>query len=136
RKLIEDEKRKIIAVGTTTLRTLESLYWLGIKTYNNKNIKIDKLIIEQWDAVHLNNLSVTVTESLNFLLNWMEENQFENFYSTTQLLITPRYSFKTTDGLITNFHQPQTTLLLIVAAIAGDDWKKIYEYALENKFRF
>ena len=136
RQLIEVENRKTVAVGTTTLRTLESLYWLGVKIFKNKNIGFDELVIEQWDAWELNNIAITVTDSLKCLLNWMEINEIEKFYSKTQLLITPGYSFKIAGALVTNFHQPQSTLLLIVAAIAGDDWKRIYDYALENDFRF
>lgn len=136
RQLAGAEVKTVIAVGTTTLRTLESLYWLGVKVWNNKNIAAEELILDQWEATALNRLSVPVKESLYALLKWMEDRELETFFSKTQLIITPGYQVKMADALITNFHQPQSTLLLIVAAIAGDDWKKIYEYALENKFRF
>ena len=136
RQLAETEKRTRIAIGTTTLRTLESLYWLGVKVFQDKNIDAEELVLDQWEATALNRLSITVKESLDALLKWMEKRELETFFSKTQLIITPGYEVKMADALITNFHQPQSTLLLIVAAIAGDDWKKIYEYALENKFRF
>ena len=136
RQLAETEKRTRIAVGTTTLRTLESLYWLGVKVFQDKNIDAEELVLDQWEATALNRLSITVKESLDALLMWMEKRELETFFSKTQLIITPGYEVKMADALVTNFHQPQSTLLLIVAAIAGDDWKKIYEYALENKFRF
>ena len=136
RQLAETEKRTKIAVGTTTLRTLESVYWLGVKVFQDKNIDAEELMLDQWEATALNRLSITVKESLDALLMWMEKRELETFFSKTQLIITPGYEVKMADALVTNFHQPQSTLLLIVAAIAGDDWKKIYEYALENKFRF
>lgn len=93
-------------------------------------------MLDQWEATVLNRLSITVKESLHSLLTWMKVRELESIFSKTQLIITPGYQVRMADALITNFHQPQSTLLLIVAAIAGDDWKKIYEYALENKFRF
>ena len=136
RKLIKADSKKVIAVGTTTLRTLESLYWLGVKISQNKNITEEELILDQWEATSLNHLSITVKESIQKLLTWMEDRKLENIISKTQLIITPGYDVRMADALITNFHQPQSTLLLIVAAIAGEEWKKIYDCALENKFRF
>lgn len=136
RELAGADERTRIAVGTTTLRTLESLYWLGVKVSQNKNIAAEELVLDQWEATVLNRLSITVKESLHSLLTWMKVRELESIFSKTQLIITPGYQVRMADALITNFHQPQSTLLLIVAAIAGDDWKKIYEYALENKFRF
>ena len=136
RELANAEKRTRIAVGTTTLRTLESLYWLGVKVCRNATITAEELILDQWEATTLNRLSITVKQSLDSLLIWMEARKMETILSKTQLIITPGYEVKMADALITNFHQPQSTLLLIVAAIAGDDWKKMYDYALENKFRF
>ena len=136
RELAGADERTRIAVGTTTLRTLESLYWLGVKVSQNKNIAAEELVLDQWEATVLNRLSITVKESLHSLLTWMKVRELESIFSKTQLIITPGYQVRMADALVTNFHQPQSTLLLIVAAIAGDDWKKIYEYALENKFRF
>ncbi len=136
RQLAGTGGKKVITVGTTSLRTLESLYWLGVKVWENKNITPEKLILDQWEATELNRLSITVKDSLSSLLQWMEDHELETLFSKTRLIITPGYEVKMADALITNFHQPQSTLLLIVAAITSDDWKKIYEYALENKFRF
>lgn len=136
RELAGAGERTRIAVGTTTLRTLESLYWLGVKVSQNKNIAAEELVLDQWEATVLNRLSITVKESLHSLLTWMKVRELESIFSKTQLIITPGYQVRMADALVTNFHQPQSTLLLIVAAIAGDDWKIIYEYALENKFRF
>lgn len=126
----------IIAVGTTSLRTLESLYWLGVKA--SLNPESDKLSLQQWD-VYEKPLSGTVMpckEALNCLLKWMEEKKLDRLFTQTQLLITPGYQFRVAKALITNFHQPQSTLLLLVAAAIGNNWKTIYQYALDNDFRF
>jgi len=128
---------KIYAVGTTSARTLESLYWMGIKTQRGPGITADQLAIEQWELY--DNLINHVTEpaaALSSLLTWMDKNGVDRLISKTQLLIVPGYNFKIIKGLLTNFHQPNSTLLLLVAAMVGDDWKKIYDYALEHDFRF
>lgn len=124
----------IIAVGTTSLRTIESLYWIGLKTYLSPGIQIPEL--EQWDAYELNEKNVSVKDAFNSLLNWMEKTNTIRLITKTRLLIAPGYEFKVIKALITNFHQPQSTLLLLVAALAGKDWRNIYNYALENNFRF
>lgn len=124
----------IIAVGTTSLRTIESLYWIGLKTYLSPGIQIPEL--EQWDAYELNEKNVSVKDAFNSLLNWMEKTNTIRLITKTRLLIAPGYEFKVIKALITNFHQPQSTLLLLVAALTGKDWRNIYNYALENNFRF
>ena len=124
---------KIIAVGTTSLRTLETLYWLGVKTVFAPSAV--KLELGQWEAYSLTQ-EVSSNDALQSLLNWMKKNNLEKLITKTQLLIAPGYQLHIADILITNFHQPQSTLLLLVAAIAGRDWKKMYEHALENDFRF
>ncbi len=128
----------IIAVGTTSLRTLESLYWMGVKTILYPGIEIKDLVINQWDVYKspLAGTTFTTVEALSALLTWMHKNNFGRLITQTQILIAPGYTFKTIKALITNFHQPQSTLLLLVAAAIGDDWKKVYNYALENDFRF
>lgn len=130
------ESNTIAAVGTTSLRTLESLYWLGVKARLKPSVQ--ELNIEQWDAYEetLINSNLNKQEALQALLAWMEKNGRENIFTKTQLLITPGYSFKIADILITNFHQPQSTLLLLVAAAIGKDWEQLYDYALQNNFRF
>ena len=127
---------KIAAVGTTSLRTIESLYWFGVKILHNKNIK--ELSLYQWDvyADDLVNTICTAQEALNALLGWMKENNKQRIFTQTQILIAPGYTFRMANMLITNFHQPKSTLLLLVAAAIGNDWHKIYNYALENDFRF
>lgn len=131
--IIDHLDKNIIAVGTTTLRTLESLYWLGAMKSGIGNLELG---ISQWVPYEINEMNISPKESLSFLLEWMEKNNRESIISKTQIIITPGYQFKIVKGLITNFHQPQSTLLLLVAAFAGNNWKKIYDYALENGFRF
>jgi len=141
-KLKNQSNEKIIAVGTTTLRTLESLYWMGVKisqrsTVNSQQkITIDDITIHQWDAYELNDEAISVRESLHAILVWMKENNLDKLIAKTQIIIAPPYKLKLVNILITNFHQPGSTLLLLVAAVIGDDWKKVYDYALQNNFRF
>jgi len=128
--------KKIIAVGTTSLRTLETIYWLGAKLIN-KLIE-EEWTLQQWEAYDLekNYSPVTTEQSLKALVNWLEENHQTELHCNTSLIIVPGYQFKIPQGLITNFHQPQSTLLLLVSAFIGDDWKKVYQHALENNYRF
>lgn len=126
----------IAAVGTTSLRTIESLYWLGVKAFLNPGEK--KLGLQQWDVYQEPLLSCAIqpADALDALLVWMQQNNTSHVFTQTQLLIAPGYRFRVTNILITNFHQPQSTLLLLVAAAIGEDWKKMYDYALQNDFRF
>lgn len=124
-----------IAVGTTSTRSLESLYWLGIKAKMSKQFSFDNCYLDQWEAYEMED-ELTLEESIQALLTRMKENQLETFSFQTRIMITPGYSFKVIDGLFTNFHQPGSTLLLLIAALTGDDWKKIYAYAMEHDFRF
>ena len=130
----------VIAVGTTTLRTLETLYWLGVKLIHNPSLQENKdLHLVQWDAYESNNdskPSITVKDALGTLLSWMQSHQMDQLITSTQLMIVPGYSFKIANGLVTNFHQPKSTLLLIIAAITGDKWKNIYQHAIDNQYRF
>lgn len=128
--------QNIIAVGTTSLRTLESLYWLGVKTILNPSIQPDQLHISQWDPYDLITSGITANEALESLLTFLDKHGLQRLITKTQIIIAPGYQFKIIKALITNFHQPQSTLLLLVAAITGGNWKKIYNYALENDFRF
>ena len=147
KELNSSEYTPVIAVGTTTLRTLESLYWLGVKLINNQKLQENKdLHLMQWDAYDAgsesNNAtknvrsSITVKDALGTLLSWMQSHQMTTLITSTQLMIVPGYNFKIANGLVTNFHQPKSTLLLIIAAITGDDWKNIYQHAIENQYRF
>lgn len=137
-RLLENIHAGIIAVGTTSLRTLESLYWMGVKAVLNPQGKTDDLQIHQWDVYEqpLNKATITATDSFTALLNWMKDNHAENIVAQTRILIAPGYQYRVVKAIVTNFHQPQSTLLLLVAAAIGEDWRKIYTYALENNFRF
>jgi S-adenosylmethionine:tRNA ribosyltransferase-isomerase len=175
-KLLAAAEGTIIPVGTTSLRTIESLYWLGIKTIRNPAILPEDLVVHQWDpytsettndrdgaaghgsedgaigpgsgagagarnAAGTGMESIPVGDSpagvaLQALLDWMERHGLEQLQTKTQLLITPGYPWKLTRALITNFHQPESTLLLLVSALIGDSWKDIYRYALDHEFRF
>ena len=135
-QLIEQLHKTIVAVGTTSLRTLESLYWMGVKAMLQPEIK--QLSISQWEVyeVPLANSNIAAADALTSLLNWMKTNKQERLFTQSQILIAPGYQFKIVKAIITNFHQPQSTLLLLVAAAIGNKWKTIYKYALENDFRF
>ena len=131
----------MVAVGTTSLRTLESVYWLGVKIYlheqlNKKILPPQELQLDQWEAYELAEYKISVHESMRVLLDWLKKNNASKLIAKTQLMVTPGYEFKICQGLITNFHQPKSTLLLIIAAITGEKWKTIYQHALSNKYRF
>lgn len=128
--------KKIVAAGTTSLRTLETIYWLGVKQVNGL-IK-NEWILEQWEPYELAKTykNISVQESLNVLITSLEENNLTELHCQTSLIIVPGYCFKIPDGLITNFHQPKSTLLLLVSAFIGEDWKKVYRHALDNHYRF
>jgi S-adenosylmethionine:tRNA ribosyltransferase-isomerase len=132
-KLIDSEK--IIAVGTTSVRTIESLYWLGVRAKALTDNAILDTHILQWESYkNLTNLSKR--DALISLLSHLEKNQLDELYASTQIMIVPGYQFRLVDVLITNFHQPRSTLLLLIAAFIGENWKKVYEFALKNDFRF
>lgn len=137
RKLIEEiisSQRKIIAVGTTSVRSLESLFWLGQKIRNYTS-ETDHLVVKQWEPYQCTP-NYTQTEALKNLIRYLDKNNIENLQFSTQIIIVPGYTFKVAEGIITNFHQPQSTLLLLISAFLGADWKKVYNYALRNNFRF
>ena len=132
----ENAGKFITAVGTTSLRTLESLYWLGAKSIIEPGRYLSELNVQQWDAYEMKTDDITIAQALNALVNRIKKAKKERLITTTQLLIVPGYKFRIVDALITNFHQPQSTLLLLVAAFIGEDWRKVYDYALENDYRF
>jgi S-adenosylmethionine:tRNA ribosyltransferase-isomerase len=141
KNILQNLNNNIIAVGTTSLRTIESLYWLGLKlAIGNRQWAIDNLQINlavtQWEVYNLFENKITVEDALQSLLDWMNKNKQERLITKTQILIAPGYQVKIIKGLITNFHQPQSTLLLLVAAFIGEDWRRVYDYALKNHFRF
>jgi S-adenosylmethionine:tRNA ribosyltransferase-isomerase len=126
---------RIIAVGTTSVRTLESLYWLGIKLSGKVYDKPENLSIGQWEPYKLDRWCSAET-SLKVILDFMNINNCSYLNVSTKIMIIPGYEFMVTNGIITNFHQPGSTLLLLVSAWTGRKWKEIYNYALENDFRF
>ena len=132
--LLDHLDKNIIAVGTTSLRTLESLYWLGKKLTTDDSPQTTE--ITQWEVYNNVGKDISSKDALNNLIKWMSEKEIDTLTAKTQIIIAPGYQFKIVNGLITNFHQPQSTLLLLVAAFIGENWKKVYDYALENNFRF
>jgi len=125
----------LIPVGTTSLRTIESLYWMGVKANAEVNSLLEELEVKQWDPYELSDI-LSGAESLECLLDWMNKNNLSRLLCKTQIMIVPSYELKIADALITNFHQTNSTLLLLVAAVIGKDWQNIYNYALKNDFRF
>ncbi len=132
--LLENQGR-IIPVGTTSVRTLESLYWLGVKLIGESSVADRELALGQWEAYGMKT-SVTVNDSLQALLDYLEKGKLAVLHASTRLLIVPGYEFRMTNGIVTNFHQPRSTLLLLISAWTGTKWKEIYTFALENGFRF
>lgn len=126
------KSNKIVSVGTTSMRTLESLYWYGVKLIEHPNAAF---LIHQEDAYQLPQ-HISKEDSLRAILSFMERQQKDNITGTTSIFIRPGYQFRICEGLITNFHQPGSTLMLLVAAFVGNDWRTIYEQALSNSYRF
>jgi S-adenosylmethionine:tRNA ribosyltransferase-isomerase len=129
KKKIDDP---VIPVGTTSMRTLESLYWLAVRINSgDKN-----LYVEQWDPYKLVYPGFSPANALNVIIDFIEENKLNELKFETRLMIAPGYQFRFASGLITNFHQPKSTLLLLVSALIGDRWKEAYHFAVQNGFRF
>ena len=126
---------RAIAVGTTSVRTLESLYWIGRKLVNGEG---DPLHVSQWEPYEFSifNLQFSIEEALKAILTYMDEQELDVLHASTQIIIAPGYQYRIVERMITNFHQPQSTLLLLVSAFIGDDWHRVYDYALSHDFRF
>lgn len=128
--------REIVVVGTTSVRTVESMYWFGVKLIVDKNPQ-NEIDIRQWDPYNpIYNCEISARDSFQAILNFMESQSIEVISGQTQLMIIPGYRFRIPTILVTNFHMPKSTLLLLVSAFIGDQWKKAYQYALSNDFRF
>lgn len=127
-----DNKKKVVAVGTTTVRTLESMYWMGVKAKLGLEKPLD---LGQWEAYSLPE-TVSVADAFAALLDLLHQSGLQELTASTCIMIAPGYQYKVVDNLITNFHQPQSTLLLLVSALIGDNWHRVYDYALANDFRF
>lgn len=128
--------KSITVVGTTSLRTVESLYWLGVKIIRQKHLPLQELVVHQWDPYDPQAEKITARRALKALLEYLYGKQLQRLITKTSLLIAPGYTIRIPGALVTNFHQPQSTLLLLVAAFVGESWRSIYQYALENDFRF
>jgi len=134
--LIQHKDGKIIAVGTTTMRTLESLYWFGVKLIKNHGL-CSSFEINQWEPYEQSGFDdISYRDSLAAIINYMDKNKYTTLSGSTQLIIVPGYRFRIAQGIITNFHQPQSTLLLLIAAFIGQEWERAYRYALDHQFRF
>ena len=133
--LLLENQGNIITVGTTSVRTIESLFWLGVKLTGHPLSDPVPLSLGQWDAYEMNS-KVSVTDSMNAILSYLKMSNLPFLEASTSIIIVPGYQFKMTNGIITNFHQPCSTLLLLISAWTGSSWKEIYRYALENDFRF
>ena len=122
---------KVISVGTTSTRTLESLYFIGVQCIENG----EPGAVQQWEP-YRKDYNYTLKESVGAIVEYMERNGMEKLVARTGIIIVPSYKFRVVDVLVTNFHQPQSTLLLLISAFIGGDWKSVYNYALDNGFRF
>lgn len=132
--LIEHLDKKIICVGTTSVRTIESLYWHGVKLIDNKNEDIE-IDISQWEPYQKEE-NITPRQALEAILDRMNRENVDLLCGQTQIIIAPTYKYRIVKAVVTNFHQPKSTLLLLVSALIGDKWKDCYKFALENNFRF
>ena len=125
-------EKNIIPVGTTSMRTLESLYWMALKLKNGDS----SFSVEQWDPYQPDDESFSSSTAIDLLISFLKENKQDSLNGETRLMIAPGYKFRFATGLITNFHQPKSTLLLLVSALIGEQWKDAYDFALANDFRF
>ncbi len=128
--------KTVTAVGTTSMRTLESLYWIGQKISQSQNIKPEELTVEQWEPYSSSETQLTAQQALKYIIDYLKQHKLVTLYAKTSILVAPGYQFKVVNALVTNFHQPESTLILLVAAFIGEDWRKVYQYALDNDFRF
>lgn len=136
-KLVAHEG-KAIAVGTTSVRTLESLYHIGITLLHNPNATEEDLHVKQWQPYEtaLEIAATPAVDALQAIIAYLDRHHMETLHSSTQIIIAPGYEYRIVKAMVTNFHQPQSTLLLLVSAFLHGDWRKIYDYALAHDFRF
>lgn len=133
---IQKNLGKIIAVGTTSVRTLESLYYIGVKLTSHPDATSEELVVNQWMPYEAENNRIPVAEALQHILDYLDRYQADKLVTATQIIIAPGYEFKIVRGIITNFHQPKSTLLLLISAFVKGNWRTIYDYALSHDFRF
>ena len=136
-KLVAHEG-KAIAVGTTSVRTLESLYHIGVTLLHNSNATEEDLHVKQWQPYEtaLETAATPAVDALQAIIAYLDRHHMETLHSSTQIIIAPGYEYRIVKAMVTNFHQPQSTLLLLVSAFLHGDWRKIYDYALAHDFRF
>ena len=133
---IKNNLGRIIAVGTTSVRTLESLYYIGVTLAANPNATAEELVVDQWMPYDEANNRLPVAEALQQIVDYLDRNGVDRLVTATCIIIVPGYDFKLVRGLVTNFHQPKSTLLLLISAFVKGDWRTIYDYALAHDFRF
>lgn len=134
-KILSCIDKPLVCVGTTSLRTVETLYWTGVKIYTDPSISLSSIEIDQW-YVYEEKKIVSPGDAMQALIKWMENKNMARLITKTSILIAPGYRIRMASALVTNFHQPNSTLLLLVAAFIGDDWRKVYAHALKNDYRF
>lgn len=134
-QLIAHLDKGIVVVGTTTMRTLESLYWIGAQLLNHTVPDFEGYAVKQWDPYEMDT-DADAKSALQALADYLLQNKQTSLVTKTQILIAPGYTNKVVRGLATNFHQPESTLLLLVASMLGEDWRKLYNYALQHDYRF
>lgn len=125
----------VIAVGTTSVRTLESLYYIGVTLLENPNASEEELRTKQW-APYEKEYTKSTHDALQAIIDYLDRNKMERYIGSTQIMIAPSFKFRIIRGMITNFHQPQSTLLLLVSAFVDGNWKMMYDHALQNDYRF
>lgn len=133
---IRENLGRIIAVGTTSVRTLESLYYIGVRLAARPDATSEELVVDQWMPYEAENNRLTAAQALQNVLDYLDRRGSDQLVTATQIIIAPGYTFKVVRGIITNFHQPQSTLLLLISAFVGGNWQPIYDYALAHDFRF
>jgi len=126
---------RIVAVGTTSVRTLESIYWLGVKILKTENLDTQDLFIDQWE-VYSSEVDILPSVAIHAVIDYMDKREMERIEGYTKIIIVPGYKFRVIQAMITNYHLPQSTLLLLISAFIGETWEKVYEHALENNYRF
>jgi S-adenosylmethionine:tRNA ribosyltransferase-isomerase len=135
RKLRNHDYNRLIVAGTTSLRTIESLYGLGVQLIRG-NESIEMLSLTQWEMYDYDGNAPALTEALDALLTYLDRRKLDFLHASSALLVAPSFPIQLADGLITNFHQPKSTLMVLVSAFIGDDWRAVYDHALQNDYRF
>jgi len=134
-KLRNRDYNRLIVAGTTSLRTIESLYGIGVQLIR-RNVSNEMLSLAQWETYDYHQSEISLSDALDAILNYLDRRNQDYLHASSSLLIAPSFQFKLAHGLITNFHQPKSTLLVLVSALIGDDWKQVYRHAMNNDYRF